>query len=118
MKIAGLSYRLRTRFPIWQDGFDSHIPLMNNYKVGDKVKVRNSEFFKNHPKATYLGDIHVGSTFVQDMSYYCGEILTIEKIKSRTNKEMFFEVRENFFYWDPWMMEDPVDKKGNYLLMF
>lgn len=77
------------------------------YKVGDKVKVKSLEWYnKNKTKSGFINyrDVH----FTEDMSIFCGCILTIKVI----NKDIY-DVEENVYIWTEDMFEGLADYKEN-----
>ena len=73
------------------------------YKVGDKVKVKSIEWY-NYNKSGPFGDVwSTPRIFTQDMSKYCGEILTIECV-SEDFKD--YKVEGNNYFWTDDMFED------------
>jgi hypothetical protein len=52
------------------------------FKVGDKVRVRKWEDMENEFGLNVHGDINCKYSFVNDMTRYCGQIVTIKNVFS------------------------------------
>ena len=73
------------------------------YKEGDKVRVKSIEWY-NYNKSGPFGDVwYTPRIFTQDMSKYCGEILTIVSV-SEDFKD--YQVEGNKYFWTDDMFED------------
>lgn len=87
---------------------------MGNYKVGDRVRVKSSEwYYRNKIKAGQRGFWAGTNTFTSDMSKFCGEVVTISSvIDEGTRKgaiEYFIEEEELIkHYWTDEMFEEMV----------
>jgi hypothetical protein len=82
---------------------------MKEYKIGDKVKIKSREWFKNVSGNGY--DISRGVTFVLDMISYCGKIITIEDYREpETEKEkkegLIYYTARNDYAWQAYMFEN------------
>lgn len=68
------------------------------YKVGDKVRVKSLEWYKNEYR-------NGGISFVSKMSEFCGKVVTIEIV---WNGVYYIEEDEDKFSWQDYMFEDGV----------
>lgn len=87
------------------------------HKVGDRVKVKNLEWYYSLPEDYELiyGIIERGryDHFVEDMSEYCGRIVEISDIVE-VNKHEYYRIKEDYeeFYWSDYMFEEEM-KENN-----
>lgn len=77
------------------------------YNIGDKVKIKSYEWFKNN--ADKYGVIYnvngEGADMNLEMAKYCGQILTIEE-----DFEASYKMKENKYVWTDSMIEGIVDE--------
>lgn len=78
------------------------------YKVGDKVKIKSLNWYNDN--RDYYGNVECGFYyFIEEMTKYCGEILTIGKIH---NNKYVLQEDENFAWTDDMFdsnIENPDD---------
>lgn len=77
------------------------------YKVGDKVKVKSLDWYNENKNESGVikGD---NDYFVDEMSKFCGKIVTIEHIKNSVSNSKFYIIEEdkNGYNWEDWMFEN------------
>ena len=79
------------------------------YKIGDKVKVKSHEWYKDN--ADNICEVECGNTvFIPDMVCYCGSTVTIMKRFSHI-KCYAIEEDNGVHYWSDEMFEDDTDMK-------
>ena len=70
------------------------------YKVGDKVRVKSIEWYNANKNGS--GSIICGNEFfVNDMSRYCGCVVTINEI----HPDGFYRITEEIYWWTDEMIE-------------
>lgn len=78
------------------------------YKVGDKVKIKSLDWYNDN--RDYYGNVECGFYyFIEEMSKYCGKILTIGK---KYNNKYVLQEDENFAWTDDMfdsIIENPDD---------
>ena len=76
------------------------------YKVGDKVKIKSLDWYNDN--RDYNGNVECGFYyFIEEMSKYCGKILTIGKIYR--NDSYILQEDENFIWTDE-MFDSIIEK--------
>ena len=79
------------------------------YNIGDKVKVKSHEWYKDN--ADNICEVECGNTvFIPDMECYCGSTVTIMKRFSHI-KCYSIEEDNGVHYWSDEMFEDNTDMK-------
>lgn len=79
------------------------------YKIGDKVKVKSHEWYKDN--ADNICEVECGNTvFIPEMVCYCGSTVTIMKRFSHI-KCYAIEEDNGVHYWSDEMFEDNTDMK-------
>jgi hypothetical protein len=79
------------------------------YKIGDKVKVKSHEWYKDN--ADNICEVECGNTvFIPEMVCYCGSTVTIMKRFSHI-KCYAIEEDNGVHYWNDEMFEDNTDMK-------
>lgn len=79
------------------------------YKVGDKVKVKSHEWYKDN--ANNICEVECGNTvFIPYMESYCGSIVTIAQTFNHI-KCYSIEEDNGVHYWSDEMFEDDTDMK-------
>lgn len=82
---------------------------MAKFKVGDKVRVKSLEWYRNEFKMTGSGFV-----FSTTMSELCGMVVTIKKILEINSVEVYVIEEEIApHYWQDYMFEDEVVKEDN-----
>lgn len=78
------------------------------YKVGDKVRVKSLDWYiKNKNKAGNILDKY--QSFVEDMSHFCGKIVTISYV---TSTGSYYLEEDKFKYnWEDWMFEEDMNNE-------
>lgn len=77
------------------------------YKVGDKVKVKSKEWFDLNYNGSF---INCGSrAFTEEMSKYCGQILTIREVSEELAKYL---TEGNRYNWTDEMFEDATPSES------
>ena len=79
------------------------------YKVGDKVRIKNIDWYNENKDE--FGDIDISEdfTFYADRSKYCGKVFTISEVFDNS-----YLVKEdnNEYYWSDEMIEGLVERNG------
>ena len=79
----------------------------NNYKVGDKVRVKSLDWYNTNKNSEGTIIFNGFRIFDEDMSKFCGKVVTIEFYNSRW---YYYDIKEdekvNFWYDE--MFEDPA----------
>lgn len=78
------------------------------HKVGDKVRVKSLDWYNKNKDAG--GTIcEKSQSFVDDMSEFCGKIVTINGITD----PHFYKIKEDKdrYYWDDWMFEEDMNNE-------
>ena len=61
------------------------------FKVGDKVRVKSAEYFKNHPNYDeYNKEVKFGSIFTHRMFAFCGKVFIVAQINEREHSGVSF----------------------------
>jgi hypothetical protein len=78
------------------------------HKVGDKVRVKSLDWYiKNKNKAGNILDKY--QSFVEDMSHFCGKIVTISYV---TSTGSYYLEEDKFKYnWEDWMFEEDMNNE-------
>lgn len=77
-------------------------PVKLRYEVGDKVRVKNTDWYNNNKdENNEVKDIATGYFFIEEMSSLCGKTLTIKRVYSN-----HYDVVENDFLWVDGEFED------------
>ena len=72
---------------------------VGKYKVGDRVIVKSLDWYNENKDSN--GTVHVPCSFVNDMSRFCGKVVTI-----RRAYDSFYSIEESFGYsWSDEMFE-------------
>ena len=87
----------------------------NNYKVGDKVRVKSLDWYNTNKNSEGTIIFNGFRIFDEDMSKFCGKVVTIESYNSRW---YYYDIKEdekvNFWYdemfEDPAIEEEPQEK--------
>ena len=88
---------------------------MPKFKPGDKVRVKTLEqlksdssnmFYKNHVEHIKDGGEYGGSFVFPEMSAYCCQIVTIERLIKSQHHVYEYEITGNAYSWADWMFED------------
>lgn len=78
---------------------------MRKYKVGDKVKIKSAEWYRNNKKMA----AYKGACFTEEMARLnCGKIFTIGKVSNTNNKEgnIYILNDSGHWSWESWMFEN------------
>ena len=87
----------------------------NNYKVGDKVRVKSLDWYNTNKNSEGTIIFNGFRIFDEDMSKFCGKVVTIESYNSRW---YYYDIKEdekvNFWYDEmfegPAIEEEPQEK--------
>lgn len=85
------------------------------YKAGDRVKIKSLDWYnenKNKQGNTSF-PCQVGVAFTSEMSFFCGQIVTITQIEDIKDRE-FYHIREDkgVYVWADEMIEGLVERNG------
>ena len=86
-----------------------------NYKVGDKVRVKSLDWYNTNKNSEGTIIFNGFRIFDEDLSKFCGKVVTIESYNSRW---YYYDIKEdekvNFWYdemfEDPAIEEEPQEK--------
>ena len=78
------------------------------FKVGDKVKIKNLDWYNENKSKTGFISFN-GVNFMPEMSRYCGEILTINRVVEVFGQYLMSECG---FLWTDEMIECLVERHG------
>lgn len=81
------------------------------YKVGDRVKVKSLQWFKENFNDDFNVVFVNGWYFSEPMSIFCGQELIIEKISHTTNPPHYL-MKDNKFAWTDEMIEGLVEEEN------
>lgn len=80
------------------------------YKIGDKVRVKSLEWYNENKRGPF-GDVwNVSRIFTQEMSKYCGKILTIESV-SEDFKDYQVKETDKYFWTDDMFEDDDLESQ-------
>lgn len=78
------------------------------YKNGDKVKVKSIEWYNKNKRGPF-GDVwNTPRIFTQEMSKYCGKVLTIESV-SEDFKDYQVKETDKYFWTDDMFEDDDLE---------
>ena len=86
--------------------------MESKYKVGDKVRIKSLDWYNSNKDEN--GEVlpHSGSSFVKEMSEYCGKECEIRHI----NTDGEIRLKEYDWYWADWMFEEELSTKEQQVL--
>lgn len=77
------------------------------YKVGDRVKVKNLDWYNTYKDRHGIVNVN-GSPFIVVMKEYCGKVLTIAQVNKPLGS---YSVAENIYIWTDDMFEGLADAR-------
>lgn len=79
------------------------------YKVGDKVRIKSLEWYKNSQKNEYGSVRHddADNSFVSSMTAYCGMKANITEVEG---SHYILDVDNGDWWWQDFMFEEPIQE--------